>query len=194
MTKYSVEQSPQCLVSFVLNTIVGPLWSRAVLDAERPVDVSLDVDCMFINNWAGLVERQGRMLGYLSVIPSTHADLVARTPGMVDRSPAWLEARVCGEPMTWRVFMTGLAQVATVHREAIKRVISEQASDPESIEEALVEAPVPTGSPSEDHSALTRGVIQALFVHTKALAEIAYDLEVTTLQQPRDGEGGLGDL
>ncbi len=52
-------------------------------------------------------------------------------------------------------------------------------SDPEPIEEALAEAPVPDALPEEDRSELMRAVVEALFAHTKALVEIAYDLEAT---------------
>jgi hypothetical protein len=104
---------------------------------------------------------------------------MAQMPGMVDRAPAWLDARLQGKPMTWRVFFTGLAQTAAVHREAIELVAAEQLSDPEMIDETLAEAPVPTATPDEDRSALMSGVVHALLAHTKALADIAYDLEMT---------------
>ncbi len=119
------------------------------------------------------------MLAHLAIVPPTRADLMTRMPDVVNGAPAWLDAQLRSEPMTWRIFMTGLAQIAVVHREAIEHVVSQQVSDPEPIEEALAGAPIPAASPNEDRSALMRGVVEALFAHMKALADIAYDLEVT---------------
>jgi hypothetical protein len=62
------------------------------------------------------------------------------------------------------------------HREAIEQVVEEQVVGTEEIEEALAEAPVPTGE--EERPELIAGVFQVLFAHTKALANIAYDLEM----------------
>ncbi len=41
------------------------------------------------------------------------------TPDRLDRTPAWLDARLRDEPITWRTLMTALAQVAAVHRQAL---------------------------------------------------------------------------
>jgi hypothetical protein len=184
-----VEEPIQSLESRVLNTIIGAFKSREVLEAEWPADAPpLDDDRVLLNNWATLAQRQGSVLAHLAMVAPTRADLMARMPGVVDRAPAWLDARLHGEPMTWRIFMTGLAQIATVHREAIEQVVSEQVSDPEPITETLAEAPIPAATPNEDRSALMRGVIEALFAHTKALAGIAYDLEVTAGQWPERNE------
>lgn len=51
-------------------------------------------------------------------------------------------------------------------------------SDPEEIEEVLADAPVPAGTDAETRSELFDGVSQVLTAHTKALAGIAYDLEM----------------
>lgn len=180
-----MEEPIQSLESRVLNTLIGAFKSREVMEAGWPADAPpLDDDRLMLNNWAALAHRQGSVPAHLAIVAPTRADLMARMPGVVDRAPAWLDARLQGEPMTWRIFMTGLAQIAAVHREAIERVVSEQVSDIEPIEEALAEAPIPAATPAEDRSALMRGVIEALFAHTKALAGIAHDLEVTAAQWP----------
>lgn len=97
---------------------------------------------------------------------------------MVDRTPAWLDAHIQGRAMTLEIFIQGLAETATEHREAIERVVTEQVSDPEPIEEGLAEAPVPAGAEEEDQDDFMSGVVAALSAHTKALVDIAYDLEV----------------
>jgi acyl-CoA reductase-like NAD-dependent aldehyde dehydrogenase len=109
-------------------------------------------------------------------------------PGAAGRTPAWLEARVSGEPMTLRLFLTGLAQAAATHREAIEQVMAEQMAEPEETERALTEAPVPAAKPTEDRKQLMKAVFDALGAHTQALADIAHDLEAQ-LQRWAD-EGG----
>lgn len=180
-----MEELGENLESVVLNMVFGAFKSREVWEAEWPADAPpLDDDRVLLNNWAALVQRQGWLLPRLTVIGPTRTDLMEMTPRTVDQTPAWLDARLQGEPITWRILMTALAQVATVHRDAIERVVSEQVSDPEPIEEALAEAPVPAAPPEEDRSELMRAVVEALFAHTKALAGIAYDLEMTARGWP----------
>ncbi len=167
------------LQSLVLSQILGAFKSREVLEAEWPEDAPpLDDDRALLTKWASLVQRQGMILARLAATPRTRSLLLETMPGMVDRAPAWLDASIQGEPMTWRVFFTGLAQTASVHREAIERVTAQQVDDPTSIEEALAEAPVPAASPDEDRSELMSGTVRALLAHTEALVDIAYDLEL----------------
>ena len=184
-------EEPKSLEMFVLAHIRGAFKSREVLEAEWPEDgLPLDDDRVFLSNWASMVNRQGVALAQLSAVPSTKAELVDSLPGGVDRSPAWIKARVHGEAMTWRLFFTGLAQTVAVHRDAIERVIDEQVSDPEPTHDVLAEAPVPAAKADEERSALMSGVIRALTAHTEALADIAYDLEMTArrLLEPEDEE------
>jgi hypothetical protein len=170
---------PENLEMWVLAMIKGAFKSQEVLEAERPAHMPpYDEDRALLQNWTTVVHRQGVVLAHLSVIPPTRAELMKRMPDMVDRAPAWLDAHVDGEqPMTWELFMRGIAQIMTEHREAIERVVEEQVVDPESIEEALVEAPVPAGAGDEERSDLIAGVARAMTAHTKALVDIAYDLE-----------------
>lgn len=192
-----MEGPPENLETFVLHQIRGAFKSREVLEAEWPEDAPpLDDDRVLLSNWASLVQRQGSILARLSVVAPTRADLMAKMPGMVDRAPAWLDASLQGKPMTWRIFFTGLAQTAAVHREAIELIAAEQLSDPEMIDETLAEAPVPSAAPGEDRSALMSGVVRALLAHTKALADIAYDLEMTiseSLQEEFEDEDEFED-
>lgn len=154
--------------------------SRELLDAERPEGAPPHSDdSALLQNWATLVNRQGTILAHLAVVPSTRAELMESMPGMVNRAPAWLDAHLQGgQPMTWDLFFRGLAQTVTVHRREIERVVAEQVSEPGGIEEALAEAPVPAGAEGEERSDLMSGVVRAMSAHLKALAEIAYDLEV----------------
>ncbi len=173
-----MDEAAPNLEMMVLRTIQGAFKSREILEAEAPPDaLPLDDDRILLHNWATMVNRQGTMLAHLAILPSTKADLIERMPGMVSRSPAWLEARINYEPMTWRLFLTGLAQTAESHRTAIEQVIDEQMADPEETERVLDEAPVPTDGLNEDRSLLMKGVFDALMAHTQALVDIARDLE-----------------
>jgi hypothetical protein len=179
------------LEMMVLRTIQGSFRSRELLEAEWPDDAPpLDDGRVLLHNWVTMVNRQGTMLAHLALIPSTKADLLNRMPGMVNRAPAWLEARVNGEPMTWRLFLTGLAQTAAEHREAIERVMDEQMAEPEETELALAEAPIPTDRLHGDRDALMKAVSAALIAHTKALVDIAHDLEMQLRRWVEEG----GDL
>jgi hypothetical protein len=168
------------LERFVLDTIKGAFKSREVLEAEyteegRPFDDSQAL----LQNWATLIGRQGSLVAHLSVVPQTRTELAERMPDMLNRAPAWMEAHMQGvEEMTLKLFMRGIAQTMAEHRTAIERVVDEQVVEPEAIEETLAESPVPAGTDEEDRSDLMQGVGQAMTAHTKALVDIAYDLEV----------------
>ncbi len=60
--------------------------------------------------------------------------------------------------MTWELFFQGLAQTVSVQRREIERVLDEQVSGPEEIEEVLAEAPVPDGTGGEERFDLMSGV------------------------------------
>jgi hypothetical protein len=173
------EELPQNLELRVLELIKGAFRSREVLEAERPNDAPpVDDDRAMLQNLTEAMERQGMILAHLSIVPSTRAELMTRLPGMANRVPVWLDAHLEGNrPMTWRLFMQGLAQIQSEHREAIERVVAEQVEEAGEIEEALTEAPVPAGTPGEVRRDLMSGVFRAMTAHTKALVDIAYDLE-----------------
>jgi hypothetical protein len=174
------ELPPDSLERYVLDTIKGAFKSREVLEAERPEGVPpFDDNRAMLQNWATLIGRQGTLIAHLSVVPETRAELLERMPDMLNRSPAWMNAHMEGvEEMTLKLFMQGIAQTMTEHRKAIERVVEEQVAEPEEIEEALAEAPVPAGTDEEDRSDLMQGVGQAMTAHTKVLVDIAYDLEM----------------
>ncbi|HEX7244317.1 MAG TPA: hypothetical protein VF245_01975 [Solirubrobacterales bacterium] len=173
------ELPPDSLERYVLDTIKGAFKSREVLEAERPDDVPpFDDDRAMLQNWATLIGRQGRLIAHLSVVPETRTELLERMPDMLNRAPAWMNAHMEGvEEMTLKLFMQGIAQTMAEHRKAIERVVEEQVAEPDEIEEALAGAPVPAASDEEDRSDLMQGVGLAMTAHTKALVDIAYDLE-----------------
>jgi hypothetical protein len=173
-------EEPLNLEMWVLEMIKGAFKSREVWEAERPDHAPpLNDDRTMLQNWASLINRQGMLLAHLSVVPPTRAELITSMSGIIDRSPAWLDAQVQGQQaMTLKLFMRGLAQAMTEQRVAIERVVDEQVADPEPIEEVLAKAPVPAGTEEEERSDLISGVGKAASAHTKALADIAYDLEM----------------
>jgi len=173
------ELPPDSLERYVLDTIKGAFKSREVLEAERLDDEPpVDEDRAMLQNWATLIGRQGTLIAHLSVVPETRTELLERMPDMLNRAPAWLNAHMEGvEEMTLKLFMQGIAQTMAEHRKAIERVVEEQVVEPDEIEEALAEAPVPAARDEEDRSELMQGVGLAMTAHTKALVDIAYDLE-----------------
>jgi len=173
------EEPRQTLEMQVLQLIRGAFKSREVLEAERPEGVPpFDDDRAMLQNWGSLVDRQGTILAKLSVVAASFEKLMENMPGMLNRAPAWMDAHLQGqEAMTLELFMRGIAQTMAKQREAIERVVDEQVADPESIEEALAEAPVPAASEDEDRSDLMSGVGAVMGAHMKALVDIAYDLE-----------------
>jgi hypothetical protein len=174
------ELPPDSLERYVLDTIKGAFKSREVLEEERPEGVPpFDENRAMLQNWATLIGRQGSLIGHLSVVPKTRTELGERMPDMLNRAPAWMNAHMEGvEEMTLKLFMQGIAQTMAEHRKAIERVVEEQVAEPEGIEEALAEAPVPAATDEEDRSDLMQAVGDAMTAHTKALVDIAYDLEM----------------
>jgi hypothetical protein len=174
------ELPPDSLERYVLDTIKGAFKSREVLEAEAPDHASpVDDSQAVLQNWATLIGRQGSLVAHLSIVPETRAELMERMPDMLNRAPAWMEAHMRGvEEMNLKLFMRGIAQTMGEHRKAIERVVDEQVMEQnEEIEETLAEAPVPAGTDEEDRSDLMQGVSLAMAAHTKALVDIAYDLE-----------------
>jgi hypothetical protein len=173
------EESELSLELRVIRAIMGAFKSREVLEAERPEGAPpFDDDRAMLHGWATTVDRQGVILAHLSVVPSTKAELMSRMPGLLNTAPAWLDAHLEGrDEMTAKLFMRGLAQTIAEHRLAIERVMEEQVADREAVEDALAEADVPAGTEEEAQSQLISGVGHAMMAHTKALVEIAYDLE-----------------
>jgi hypothetical protein len=171
---------PENLEGDVLRRLRGALKSREGWEAARPDHLPpVNDDQVMLQNLASMIDRQGVILADLAVLPPTKAALKTTMPEMVNRAPAWLEAHLHGvQEMTLELFLRGIAQTQTEQREAFERVVAEQVSDPEPIEETLAQAPVPPGSEEESRSEIMSGVFQAMAAHTKALADIAHDLEL----------------
>jgi hypothetical protein len=161
----------------VLGRIREAMKPRAAWEAEFPEESPLSDEWVMLQNWASLVHTLGMILANLAVSPDTREELMSDMKGMVNRAPAWLEAQFEGQQeMTWDLFLHGLAETLAKQRAGIERVIDEQASDPAPIEETLAGAPVPAGT--ESRSVLFPAVGEVVGAHTKALVDIAYDLEL----------------
>jgi hypothetical protein len=86
------------------------------------------------------------------------------------RVPARLEAKVNGPPlMTIRLFIRGLAELMSEHRQAIERVVAEQVREPQPIEALLAAAPLPAGSDDESDGELMGAIGAAIGAHLEAL-------------------------
>lgn len=161
----------------VIRLIRGAWRSRETLEAEYPeLADAIDEDRVMLLGWSSTVRRQGMVLAYLAMFPSTKVELEEQMAALPEAVPAWSKPNAGEEPMTWTLFMRGLAQALAVQREAIERVAREQVEEPDPIWEALAEALVPR-SELATQSELIEGVGGAITAHLKALVAIAGDLE-----------------
>jgi hypothetical protein len=161
----------------VIARLRGASRSREEWESEYPELSPLGDDWVMLQNWASIVHEQGVILAHLAVFSQTRAELMAEMRGIVNRSPAWLDAHLEGQQvMTLDLFLHGVAETLAKQRTAIERVVAEQVSDPASIEDALAEAPVP--AVTQQRSELLPAVGEVMSAHMKALVDIAYDLEV----------------
>lgn len=170
---------PNCMEAIVLEALekggrTREEWEELRKEDEPPMS---DFD-VFLENMVGEVERHGKILAQLAVVPETRARLMERADGAVDRVPAWMEASVFGSPlMTPRLFMRGLAELLTEQREGFEAVIEDQVVEAEPLERLLAESPVPEGTDDESDSEITQGVGHATTAHVQALLDIAHDLD-----------------
>ncbi|MGN6816038.1 MAG: hypothetical protein ACTHK3_08135 [Solirubrobacterales bacterium] len=161
----------------VIELIEEAFKSREEWEAIRPDLSPLDDDWVMLQNWASTVHQQGLVLAHLAMLPQTRAELIEKMTGLTNRAPAWLDAHFQGQrAMTLELFLHGIAQTMAKQRAAIARVVDEQVGNAEAIEETLAKAPVPLGT--EERSSLIRSVGKAMTAHSKALVDMAYDLEV----------------
>lgn len=95
-------------------------------------------------------------------------------PQAIERLPLWLTARVSGPPpMAPSAVVRDFTELVGVHREAILRVAREQVADPEDIEAALDDAPIPRLEDAD----LARSVGRVSGAHSQALILIARDTD-----------------
>jgi hypothetical protein len=166
---------PQCMEAIVLEALQSGRRTREEWEALRKEDEPpMSEFDIFLENMISEVDRHGKLLAQLAVVPKTRAELKARAEGAVDRIPAWMEASVFGPPlMTPRLFMRGLAELLAEQREGFETVIEDQVVEAEPLERVLAESPVPKGTDDE----ITKGVGHAMTAHVQALLDIAHDLD-----------------
>jgi hypothetical protein len=170
---------PHCMEAIVLEALnkgrrTREEWEELRAEDEPPMS---DIE-VFLENMVGEVERHGKILAQIAVVPETRAWLMERAEGAVDRIPAWMEASVFGSPlMTPRLFMRGLAEMLTEQRKGFEAVIEDQMVEAEPLERILAESPVPKGTGDESDSEITQGVGHAITAHVQALLDIAHDLD-----------------
>jgi hypothetical protein len=170
---------PLCMEAIVLEALKSGRRTREEWEELRKEDEPpLSEFDVFLENMVGEVERHGKILAQLAVVPKTRAELKERAEGAVDRIPAWMEASVFGPPlMTSRLFMRGLAELLAEQREGFETVIEDQVVEAEPLERVLAESPVPMGTDDESDGEITKGVGHAMTAHVQALLDIAHDLD-----------------
>ncbi len=66
------------------------------------------------------------MLARLSLAVEIRLKLIERMPDLAKSVPAWLDAHLEDVPMTWEIFLCGIAQMMAEHRAAIEQVVEDQ--------------------------------------------------------------------
>jgi len=164
----------------VATALQGAFKSREVLEAELlPEERPVNDDYLELDQWASLIDRQGVLLAYLSVVPETRAELAATMPDLLERAPAWLEAIERGGAVTLEVFARGLLETVTIQRREFERVVAEQTHDREPIQRRFARPLVDEAMAGRNPPEFLAAVIDATNVHSHALLEIAADLEAT---------------
>jgi hypothetical protein len=138
--------------------------------------------------WASVVDRQGQILAQLAIEPDTRAELASSMEGLVNRSPAWLDAHLREEKtMTVDLFLRGMAQTMTRQREGISRVAAEQTREPATLEKTLREAPLPESFEDPEHDEFVSALADAVTAHSEVLIGIAAELDALTRGAKRLG-------
>lgn len=128
--------------------------------------------------WGSLVQSQGVILARMSLLPWKKAERKSSMSGIVNRSPAWLNAHFRGEGvMTLELFAEGIAQTLARQRVEFEQVLIEQIEEPAPIQALLDKAPLPAEPGKVERSELLSAVAGAMNAHTEALVEIAADLD-----------------
>lgn len=118
---------------------LGPL----LRDSPADEPTSAESRALF-ERWGTIVQVQGVILARLSLMPWSRRELMSNMSGIVNRAPAWLDARYREErAMTLDLFAQGIAQTMATQRAAFERVLAEQVSAPASLQALLAKAPVP---------------------------------------------------
>lgn len=149
-------------------------WEEQRSEDEPPIsDFQLTLE-----NMIDMVKRHGLILASISIVTETRELIREDSKDAPNRIPAWMDAAVYGPPlMTPRLFMLGLGQLAGDQRKHFERVIEEQVTEPEPIEELLTSAPIPEGEEDESESDLIHSVGEVIRAHMDALVNIARDLD-----------------
>lgn len=135
--------------------------------------------------WAGIVDRQGQILGELAIKPATRAELISSMEGLINRAPAWLDSQLRDErKMTVDLFLQGMAQIMTRQREEIERVVAEQTREPGALEAILRASPLPENPEETERDALMTALAGAVTAHSEVLIGIAAEFDAL-MQEPR---------
>jgi len=173
------EGSPRSVEEIVVRGLTAPYRTREDWEELRSEDEPPISDFqLMLENTIEMVKRQSLILASIAIVTETREWIREEAKEAPDRIPAWMDAAVYGPPlMTPRLFMRGLGQLMGGQRRQFERVIEEQVSEPEPIEELLADAPIPEGDEDEADGELTHGVREALRAHMDALIRIARDLD-----------------
>jgi hypothetical protein len=181
---FDEEEPPTSVEMAVLRALKMGLLARQIWEAERDEGEPPPPEGQIVlQSSIAFLRCQAAIIANLAVVPETRAELKAKMPDTVEYVPMWMEARVFGvETMTSRLYACGMCHVLRQHREAIERIIEEQVSEPEPLEEMLEEAPIPPATDDEGGSEILSGGTEAVNAHMKVLVDIAHDLDKMLLE------------
>lgn len=173
------EEPPRNVEEIVVRALTEPPRTREDWEELRSEDEPPISDFqLMLENMIEMAKRHSRILASISIVAETRERILEDAKDAPDRIPAWMDAVVYGPPlMTPRLFMHGLGQLMGGQRRHFERVIEEQVTAPEPIEELLASAPIPDGGEDESDSELIHGVGEVMRAHMQALVDIARDLD-----------------
>gem|GEM_PF-3755618 len=180
--------SPQGVMEeLVRQTLTGAYVSRDVWEARWEGDPPQISDAQLeFENFFELIRRQGLLTAQLAFLEQTREELSASLPDAIQRMPVRLQMSVHGHAKTSpEELFRDIAELLSVHRRAIVRVVEEQVDEQAPIEDLLEDAPVPDRE-DDDAAPLVGRIVLA---HSRALILIAADIDAWVVEVEGDEEG-----
>jgi hypothetical protein len=183
----------------ILRSLKGAMNFRERYERERePGDPPPGEPALTFNGMANFLHLQGMLIACLALESDTSSELLSKSAQAAQRVPAWMEMWVYGpSESSMHMFALGCAQLLVGQREALERIVEEQVEEPEPIEEALSECPIPTGEEGESTEELCARTAQAFRANFQATIAIARDLDEWLEEELRreesDGEESDGE-
>jgi hypothetical protein len=176
----------------ILRSLSAAMNFREGHEAERePGDPPPGEPSTTFNGMANFLHLQGMLIACLALEEDTASELLSKSAHAAQRVPAWMEMWVYGpSDSSIRMFALGCAQLLAEQREALERILADQVEEPEAVEEALTEWPIPTGEEGESTEELFSRFAKAFHANFQATIAVARDLDEWAEEELRREESG----